>query len=464
MQKALDARIWRLKTAFRILIAGAALCVLLYFRGGGIIHLGLGWALVLAAVILHSSIRQSALLADLEAALVRFSDGDLRFRLYSNDLGNSFSLTQAFNRMAAQLEKRIDELSRKLEDQDAVLSSMSEGVIAVDGEERIIRMNETACVLMQVSEKEVIGRSVQEVVRNADLLKFIGSAHLSREPIEADIVVRDSSERILHAYGKTLRDSQWNTIGILIVFSDITRLRHLENVRKDFVANVSHELRTPITSIKGFIETLADGAIDNPADARRFLDILARQADRLNAIFEDLLTLSRIEEGGRQGDMRLEPGNVAAVVKTAIETCRQRALDKRMQLESSITAELPAQLNENLLEQAITNLVENAIKYSDEGTVIRVEAGERDGEIFIHVIDHGPGIEKNHLPRLFERFYRVDRARTRKAGGTGLGLAIVKHIAECHQGRATVDSTPGQGSTFSIYLPLQRSVSQDTVH
>ncbi len=459
-----SSQAWRLRIAFLFVAVGTFACYLLFVLTWGMAYLGLGSVLLLASIILYTGVRHLDAFDDLKDALQRFALGHYDRRLYAADLTDASAPARAFNEMASAVQARFERLTQKVSEQDAVLVSMTEGVIAVDTEEKIIRMNESACAFMGVQEADVIGRSVQEVVRNSDLLRFIGSVQQSREPVESDITIREGSEKILHAYGKTLRDSSWNTIGILVVFSDITRLRHLENVRRDFVANVSHELRTPITSIKGFIETLADGAIDNPQDARRFLDILSRQADRLNAIFEDLLTLSRIEDGNAQEDMRLEPGDVVAVTKAAIQSCSARAAERGVRIETRMSDRVVARLNENLLEQAIANLIDNAIKYSEENTTVSVSVVDEGGEVRIEVRDQGPGIEKMHLSRLFERFYRVDKARTRKAGGTGLGLAIVKHIAECHGGRATVESTPGQGSLFSIRLPSFVEQAQETVH
>lgn len=447
-----------------LLLALTFASFLSYLATGEFAYIGLCSSLILLLLVLRVVHKQGLATYALRQGFGAMRRGDYAFRLYSEDLEEEFPLTQAFNEALGSVERSHAELSRKLTEQDAVLSSMAEGVVAIDGDERVLRINDTASSLLGVNQFEVLGRSVQEVIRNADVLKFISRAHLSREPVEAEITWHTPHEKILRVYGRALRDAQWNTIGVLVVFSDITRLRQLENVRRDFVANVSHELRTPITSIKGFIETLLDGAIDKPADARRFLEIMNRQVDRLNAIFDDLLSLSRIEEGNRRGEMRLEEGNVISVVKAAIESCASRAGQKSIAIVERFPSQVMASLNANLLEQAIVNLLDNAIKYSDERTTIIIAVAEVDGEVRIDVIDQGPGIERGHLPRLFERFYRVDKARTRKAGGTGLGLAIVKHIAECHHGRATVESTPGKGSTFSLHIGGPQREGEERVH
>ena len=239
----------------------------------------------------------------------------------------------------------------------------------------------------------------------------------------------------------------------MIVLNDVTRLQRLEGVRRDFVANVSHELRTPITSIKGFIETLRDGAIRRPADAEKFLEIVAKQADRMNSIIEDLLLLSRVEQDTREAKVVLESTPIKGVILEAVQVCEPKAHAKDIRITVNCPDGLTARINPALLEQAIINLIDNAIKYSEPGCPVDVEAEEHASEVVIRVRDKGCGIEPEHLPRIFERFYRVDKARSRKLGGTGLGLSIVNHIIQAHEGTVDVQSTPGAGSTFSIHLP-----------
>lgn len=231
------------------------------------------------------------------------------------------------------------------------------------------------------------------------------------------------------------------------------QLCRLEGVRRDFVANVSHELRTPITSIKGFVETLLDGASNDPEDTERFLKIILKHTDRLRAIIEDLLNLSRIEQDSDHGEILLEKGSISEVISAVIQLCHVKATQKNIEIEPFCMDNIYAYINPSLLEQAIVNLIDNAIKYSDEGSSIQLQAIQNSKETVIKVCDRGCGISKEHLPRLFERFYRVDKARSRKLGGTGLGLAIVKHIVQAHHGNVSVESVIGKGSVFSIHLP-----------
>ena len=236
--------------------------------------------------------------------------------------------------------------------------------------------------------------------------------------------------------------------------NDVTRLRRLENVRRDFVANVSHEIRTPLTSIKGFVETLLDGAIENKEDTVSFLKIIAKQSNRLNSIIEDLLTLARLEEEGDRSKIDFDPIEIRRVVDGAVRVCIHASEKKHIEIKVECPSDLVVKVNYALLEQAVINLVDNAIKYSPEGSEIDISvSADNSDQTVISVKDNGPGIEKKHLPRIFERFYRVDKARSRDLGGTGLGLAIVKHIAQVHSGRVDVHSTPGIGSNFFIYLP-----------
>jgi signal transduction histidine kinase len=237
----------------------------------------------------------------------------------------------------------------------------------------------------------------------------------------------------------------------------IHRLRKLENVRRDFVANVSHELKTPITSIKGFVETLLNGALDNPEDSKRFLEIVAGQADRLNAIIDDLLVLSRLEQDSGKVEIVIDESGLKPVLEMAIQACALKASEKKIRVDLDCPDNIVARINPQLFEQAVINLVDNAIKYSLPSTQVRVEASVGNTELKILVSDEGRGIEKEHFPRLFERFYRVDKDRSRQLGGTGLGLAIVKHIAQVHGGSVSVDSSVGKGSTFRIHLPASHT-------
>ncbi len=416
---------------------------------------GLGVALVASGIIWWLSRRISRPLEAMREGAQRFSRGELAVRLPVPDSEEIGGLAEAMNQMAAQLEDRINTMARQRNELEAVLSSMAEGVLAVDSEERLISLNRAAAQLLGVQPAQAQGRPIQELVRNADLLRFVARALAGEEPLEGDLVFRDPGERHIRAQGAVLRDAAGRAIGALVVLNDLTRLRRLENIRRDFVANVSHEIRTPITSIKGFVETLMDGAINQPKEAARFLSIIAKQADRLGAIIDDLLALSRIEEEAEREQIALSLLPLRATLIAAVQACELAARDKQINLQLACPDDLSARINPTMLEQAVINLIDNAVKYSEPGTAVNVQAECRDREVRIQVVDQGSGIPAEHLPRLFERFYRVDKARSRKLGGTGLGLAIVKHIVQAHKGRVEVESKPGSGSTFTIHLPAE---------
>jgi two-component system phosphate regulon sensor histidine kinase PhoR len=291
------------------------------------------------------------------------------------------------------------------------------------------------------------------VVRNTTLHQFVRDALSSDRPVETDIVLSGTADRFISCHGTSLTDADGHQIGALIVLNDVSHIRKLETIRREFVANVSHEIRTPITAIRGFVETLQDGALDNAEDARRFLGIIEKHVNRLEAIIEDLLSLSRIEQEAETHDIHLSEASLLDVLQNAIQVCQVAAALKKARIDLSCSEHLVAGMDAQLLEQAVVNLLDNAIKYSDEGSSIQLSCTEGENEIVITVKDPGCGIEKRHLPRIFERFYRVDKARSRHLGGTGLGLAIVKHITQAHGGHIKVESAPGKGSAFSIHLP-----------
>ncbi|MHB8079203.1 MAG: ATP-binding protein, partial [Candidatus Krumholzibacteriia bacterium] len=352
---------------------------------------------------------------------------------------------------------RRGEAGRQRGEREAVLASMLEGVLAVDGEERVIVLNLAAARLLRVEIPRALGRPLGEVARNADLRRFVGGVLAARAAREGEFRLDDparaGSERIMQAHGTVLRDGAGSGIGALVVLNDVTRLRRLETVRREFVANVSHELKTPITAIKGFVETLLEGEAKDRAETLRFLEVVARQADRLNAIIEDLLTLSRIEQEETGDGIALAATAVCGPLQAALLACEPLAREREIPVTLDCAPDLEARVNAALLEQAVINLVDNALKYSEAGRPVLVAAMRTAAGLEIRVRDGGCGIAREHLPRLFERFYRVDRGRSRRQGGTGLGLAIVKHIVKAHGGTVGVESAPGEGSTFTIVIP-----------
>lgn len=398
--------------------------------------------------------RLSRPLEQLEGLAEAYAKGELDRPLPTSGSLEVERVAAAMQKMAIELDQRIGALVAERNEQEAVLSSMVEGVLVIDPSERLMAVNAAAARLLGVDERQATGRTVREVTDNASLQAFVREALRSPSPVERDVPLDGDEPRFLQVHGAPVRDATGARIGAVVVLNDVTRLRRLETVRRDFVANVSHELKTPVTSIKGFLETLLEGAVDDPANARRFLEIAARQADRLGAIIEDLLLLSRVEQDSDQYAIEKIPTALDPVVRGAVDVCRLKADRKGVRIDVRCEGDLQAKINPALLEQAVVNLVDNAIKYSDAGSAVEITT-HRDGNAAVLTVrDHGAGIEAEHLPRLFERFYRVDKARSRALGGTGLGLAIVKHIVQAQGGSVDVESRPGTGTTFTLRFPL----------
>jgi two-component system phosphate regulon sensor histidine kinase PhoR len=383
---------------------------------------------------------------------MRFARGDLDRKLPIPNTDELASLAEALNYMADQLQNQIQALSRQGKEQEAILSSMTEGVLALDAEGRLLTINSAGVEMLHLDPVAAHNLPVQEAIRDSGLKWFINRTLSTSQPIEEEVEIKDNGRKIFTAHGTSLRDSQGISLGTLVVLHDITQLRQLENTRRDFVANVSHELKTPITSIKGFVETLLAGALKEPDNAENFLKIIAKQTDRLNEIIDDLLTLSRIEQDAERRQIFLNGQKIKGVLQSAIQVCGAKAAEKNITLGLNCPEDLRAQINPPLLEQALVNLVDNAVKFSEPGRAVQVEALREGPQVVIRVRDQGPGIPPEHLPRIFERFYRIDAGRSRKIGGSGLGLAIVKHIALAHGGRVTVTSSPGQETVFSLHV------------
>ncbi|MHC4884178.1 MAG: two-component system histidine kinase PnpS [Planctomycetota bacterium] len=392
-------------------------------------------------------------LEEMRRGAERFKRGELESRLPVTDTEEIGALAESMNSMAYELNERINTITHERGIREAVLSSMVECVLAIDGDERVLHLNQAAADLFKTTPIEGEGRTVHEVVRISMLLRFALQSLEEGGHDETEISLYEGEEKILKVRACPLMGREGRRDGILLVLRDVTKLRRLERMRQEFVSNVSHELRTPITSIKGFVETLIDSELTDEEEMRRFLAIVGRQADRLGAIIEDLLSLSRIEREEKR-ESEFLPVPLVPMLEAAIQTCQVSAEKSQVNLVLEAQAPATIQGRENLLEQAVINLIGNAIKYSEADTSVQVRLHRDREAVEISVTDCGCGIEAEHLPRLFERFYRVDKARSRQAGGTGLGLAIVKHVAQLHHGTVAVQSTPGKGSTFTIALPI----------
>jgi two-component system phosphate regulon sensor histidine kinase PhoR len=400
-------------------------------------------------------------LSDMAAVARQLSEGALSHRIRTTSRDEVGVLATTFNQMASQLEAKIHEVTEERSQLLAMLTSMVEGIMVLDRRGRVLQINPALERMFTMRATEARGLPHWEVIQHHELNQFAQQVLEGRQNRSGEITVVPSG-RTLKVEASVADAERENEACAVLVFHDITELRRLENVRRDFVANVSHELRTPLTSIKGYVEALLDGAKDNPEEATRFLDIILTQTDRLNLILEDLLQLSQIESG--QVLFKRDPVRLSAVVDRTIALLKPLADKKGHALTVQLPADLPPALgDEERLVQVMTNLVDNAIKYTPERGSILIAArhvAARPGEgpdndaVELSVTDIGLGIPEADRPRVFERFYRVDKARSRELGGTGLGLAIVRHIVERHEGRVWVEGNHPTGSRFVVRLPI----------
>lgn len=373
------------------------------------------------------------------------------------------SLAATLNQLAIQLHAKIDELSEDRAQLLAVLASMVEGVMVLDYRGQVLQVNPALERMFGVSCAEARGRPFAQLFRHQRLNDLVNTILASRANHEDEIVL-PLTDRYLQIEASVAGGEQENEACAVLVFHDVTELRRLEKIRKDFVANVSHELRTPLTSIKGYVEALLDGAKDDPSVSVQFLDIILKQSDRLNLIIEDLLELSKIESG--RVSLEDKTCELRSIIDRTLSLMKPLKEKKAHHIVVSIDDALPLVTgDEGRLVQVLTNLLDNAVKYTPEGGTITVGAHlireTSDTEpsnraIELSVADSGIGIPESDRSRIFERFYRVDKARSRDLGGTGLGLAIVKHIVEAHRGRVWVEGNHPKGSRFVVRLPISR--------
>jgi two-component system phosphate regulon sensor histidine kinase PhoR len=338
------------------------------------------------------------------------------------------------------------EMSRKLSVLRAVIDGMAEGVWITSDDGRVIEHN-NALKEMLYAGRELVGQRADELLQSSELQDAVEKACRENQSARLELAVEGVRPRVLSIHISPLGRELG---GSAAVFFDVTELRRLEKVRKDFVANVSHELRTPITAIRGYAETLKAGALADPVNAPQMVDIIHRQSERLSELVEDLLEISRLES--KQLQLTQKPIELADAAARALETVRPKSQARNTALELQVPAGLWVLGDQRAIEQVVLNLVDNAVKYTPANSHVTIGARQTGDEVVLTVRDDGPGIDAKHLPRLFERFYRVDKGRSRDMGGTGLGLSIVKHLVNGMRGEVRVESTPGQGSTFSVTM------------
>lgn len=378
--------------------------------------------------------------------------GDLSKRIFLNTKDELEELTAFINDMVEQMESKLTELKTNKSRLEAVFLSMFDGVMIVDQDQNILLMNQTLKDYLHI-EQEPVGRKPLEIIRNVEIQEVVEEVLKIRNPLQPkEINVFLPEERILMIHAAPIiRERQQE--GAVLVFHDITELRRLENVRRDFVANVSHELRTPVATIKGYAETLLDGALEDKKHAREFMQIIYSDSERLAALINDLLDLSKMESGKMK--LVYSSFSLKETVERLLDLLKNQSKQNAVIITHDIDDKLMLTADETKISQVILNLMENAIKYNKLTGKVTVSADKKDKMIEVKIADTGIGIPEEDLPRIFERFYRVDKAHSRQLGGTGLGLAIVKHIIQLHGGEVFVQSKLHEGSVFSFTLPIK---------
>lgn len=392
----------------------------------------------------------------------RVACGDFRALRFDGPRDELADLANSLNETAAQLNTTIRSLSGERNQSSAILRSMVEGVAVIDSHERLVFCNRAFLDILNLDPAKSERRPIIEVIRHSELLGLIRKALQGFEGLQADIAMGIIQQRHFSVSAAPVKALETNPsshvetpTGAVVVLHDVTELRRLERVRQDFVANVSHEFKTPLTAIQGFAETLLGGALSDPKNNRRFLEIIRDHATRLARLTDDLLKLARIEAG--KLELQFFPVNLAELVDGCAETSSLKSTQKQIALDIDIPGDLPpVRADASLLHEVLQNLLDNAIQYTPAGGKIQVRAAVNGRDTVVTVDDTGIGIPLAEQERIFERFYRVDAARSREAGGTGLGLSITRHIVEAHGGRIWVESEVGRGSRFSFSVPLSK--------
>lgn len=411
---------------------------------GGLISLALG------AIVGRSF---SSPLSEMKSFAQKIVSGDFRHKIKIKPADEMGQLAESLNEMSEQLVKKIADITAEKNRIETILSSMREGVIVIDINENIVLLNSSLAAMLDLRPADSTGRPFWEIISNKEVNATLKKALGKKDSLSVQVAILHLSEtRNVHIQTAPINDDTGRQIGLVGVFHDVTELKNFEKTRSEFIANVSHELKTPITSIIGFVETLKDGAINDLKKRDEFLNIIHSHSQRLANLVNDILSLSRIEF--REIEMNPVPISVREILDNASVLYIDKIKSKNQSLKMYIPDELPAVYSDpEMIVQVFSNLIDNAVKFTPENGKITVKAGEEGDLIKIDVTDTGIGIKEVHFSRLFERFYRVDKARSREMGGTGLGLAIVKHLVHANKGNVSVKSEPGVGSTFSVFLP-----------
>jgi len=361
-------------------------------------------------------------------------------------------LADNLNELSSELKSKITEITHDKNELKAILSSMVEGVIVIGKDEKILILTSPIYRMLDLRSRDVSNKPYWEIIRNEEINSLIRETFIHKKAIKKQLTIISPDETHFNTQISPVLNEEGNLKGVVVLFHDITELKKLETLRSEFVANVSHELKTPLTSIKGFVETLREGALSDKKKAEQFLGIIQTHTQRLEDLVNDLLSLSLLES--KELKLNLVPLKIQELIDPILGLYRERFDEKNQVIFNAIQGNIPRVLaDRKKMEQVFSNLLDNAIKYTPEGGKVSLDAKEEDGFIRVDIKDSGVGISEEHLPQIFERFYRVDKDRARDSGGTGLGLAIIKHILQAHDGKVTVQSEPQKGSIFSVFLP-----------
>ncbi|OUW61004.1 MAG: hypothetical protein CBD58_03895 [bacterium TMED198] len=379
-----------------------------------------------------------------------FSKGDFLGRIKTSGAQEINSLAFSLNEMARQLNDRIKTITVQKNENDAILFGMSEGLVATNRSNEIIKINDRLRDFFDLSDN-VLGHDIRTVIRNKSFLDFYEELVSLKLIKKIESRMEDLNKKTLLCSGVILTDQDGEFMGTVVIVNDITKITALEKVRKEFVANVSHELKTPLTALKGYFETLRD--VDNKKDRIHFLNILERQIARMDSIVNDLLELSRLEEQEGKSGLSFSSVNILNLVDDAIKECKFLALKKEIKIELASNVEISFRLNKRLVQEALVNLIQNGIQYSNVNSKIIVSCSVESNQLILEVEDFGIGMKKTEIENIFKRFYCIDKSHSKEIGGTGLGLSIVKHIVGLHRGEIKVETQLGRGSKFTILIP-----------
>ncbi len=397
--------------------------------------------------------RHSSRLKEIRRVIRAISQGDFSSRMVLVPSDRIGDVALNINELAEGIQKRLQEITNENEKLEAILSNMAEGVLVISPQERLLHLTSRFMDMFEVRSRDWRKKYYWEIIANQTINESIREVITQRKTLRKSIAIVHPQEMFFNMLISPVLDLSGDLISLVAVFHDVTELKKYERLRTEFVANVSHELKTPLTSIKGFVETLQSGAIEDKENASRFLEIIAKQTQRLENLVNDLLILSSLES--KDIEMNLTQAHITSVIFSVVLMKKKQIEQLKHNLMIDIPSDLPLlMIDTQRMEQVFLNLLDNAVKFTPAGGEIQIKGVLEGQYVRVDVVDNGPGIFSEDLSRIFERFFRVDKSRSQETGGTGLGLSIVKHIVEAHQGKVTAESILGGGARFCVLLPV----------